>query len=604
MKSKTFFISALAVATIVCIAAFVLTLGGPEREVSFLSSGWEFYSSQRYQYGNRYSGGEKVKVPSYWTKTHPADGYGFYRNIITGLSPEKEYAVFMRECPGTASVFYVNGKTVNRSGIFSVTAQNGKPQDIPVFFIVKPSESGCADLAVEVSNYTYRVAGLWTPVYFGERDKVFTFSCLCTGIADMLAGVLFILCIIHVSFFVMQKERQNEIFIAVFIFSILVRTMSSKLGVFTLYVPQFPYDLMMKLEYSPMWIGPAVFMKFLMIAVPEKNNRYAKLYELFFLILGVVSFILPIRIVNRMVPVFIAAGFAALIVTVYLLVSLRQKMGAVSAQSLLVYASLIAGMFIDYFVPEGLFVTPFTVSEIFLFGFSAVDLAFFTFYSTLLYRKQTVLSGHFSSSNKACLRFIPGRLVSMMGKQSAAQIQPGDFVEAEAAYACIRYVQSYTDSAEKNAQALYKTACTLDGLITASVEGHNGFVCKFQNSSIIAVFPDSVNDAIRCARDLVALTDMRNGIQTENIRIGIGIHYGKAVIGTTGGAGCMETTVISDAINTASGIATLALRLGSSTVVSQDAAGHAVRPLGCTISLLGVLPLAGKEHSMPLFICR
>ena len=101
---------------------------------------------------------------------------------------------------------------------------------------------------------------------------------------------------------------------------------------------------------------------------------------------------------------------------------------------------------------------------------------------------------------------------------------------------------------------------------------HNGYIDKYMGDGIMAIFgiedesSQSCLDAVECGLEMVRDMDdfndyLRNNFNTE-FRIGIGIHYGEAIIGQMGHPENSQFSAIGDTVNIAS-------RVESSTKISD-----------------------------------
>lgn len=109
---------------------------------------------------------------------------------------------------------------------------------------------------------------------------------------------------------------------------------------------------------------------------------------------------------------------------------------------------------------------------------------------------------------------------------------------------------------------------------------HGGTVDKYIGDAIMVHFgtPRSTTDdparALACAAAMVAemqrwsVERMRAG--EVPIRIGVGLHYGEALVGNIGDASRLEYTVLGDMVNVASRLERLTRHTGSSLMVSDD----------------------------------
>jgi class 3 adenylate cyclase len=120
------------------------------------------------------------------------------------------------------------------------------------------------------------------------------------------------------------------------------------------------------------------------------------------------------------------------------------------------------------------------------------------------------------------------------------------------------------------------------------VREHRGSVDKYLGDGYMALFPRCVEDALDAA---LALQDAVRDLNREGlgppIEIGVGIHTGPVTFGTVGDARHIDTTIVSDTVNTAKRVEGLSKRLRVAVVATEDvmhqvrdAARYIVRPLG------------------------
>jgi hemerythrin len=104
----------------------------------------------------------------------------------------------------------------------------------------------------------------------------------------------------------------------------------------------------------------------------------------------------------------------------------------------------------------------------------------------------------------------------------------------------------------------------------------------------MALFPRGADDAVAAGVGMLAALERFNASRGRDgrprIRMGVGLNHGLVTIGTVGGAGRIDGTVVSDAVNLASRLEELTKAYGAPLLVSEavlyaldDAAGRTVR---------------------------
>jgi adenylate cyclase len=116
--------------------------------------------------------------------------------------------------------------------------------------------------------------------------------------------------------------------------------------------------------------------------------------------------------------------------------------------------------------------------------------------------------------------------------------------------------------------------------VTRVVFEHRGTLEKYIGDAVMATFgtpspaPDDASRALRCAWQLLDETrrwsEQRVARGAPPVQIGIGIHYGDAVVGSIGDEQRLDYAVIGDSVNVASRLERLTRELGVEIVVSDD----------------------------------
>jgi hemerythrin len=153
-------------------------------------------------------------------------------------------------------------------------------------------------------------------------------------------------------------------------------------------------------------------------------------------------------------------------------------------------------------------------------------------------------------------RFVPRKFLHLLGFDDIRKVELGQQVERKMTvlFSDIRDFTSLSEamSPQENFNFLNSYLMQMEPVIAA----HGGIIDKYIGDAIMALFPDSPDDAVRGALAMLAKAEEYNaGRQRAGyrpIRIGIGINTGIVILGTVGGQGRMDGTVIGDAVNLAS----------------------------------------------------
>lgn len=122
------------------------------------------------------------------------------------------------------------------------------------------------------------------------------------------------------------------------------------------------------------------------------------------------------------------------------------------------------------------------------------------------------------------------------------------------------------------------------------VFANGGTIDKYVGDCVMVTFgtlqtsPQDAASSLACALDMVQAVETWNREREAEgrplLRLGIGIHYGEALLGDIGGERQMEFTVIGDTVNVASRLEKITRDLGADIVVSDDLARAAQAAVG------------------------
>jgi class 3 adenylate cyclase len=117
----------------------------------------------------------------------------------------------------------------------------------------------------------------------------------------------------------------------------------------------------------------------------------------------------------------------------------------------------------------------------------------------------------------------------------------------------------------------------------------------------MALFPTTAADAIIIQRDLQQYNEARLAKGAPAIRLGIGIHTGRLMLGTVGEAKRMDTTVIGDAVNTAARMEQFTKQYAADVIISGDVYQLVGREGGGDYRFLGRDQAKGREQLVDVY---
>ena len=201
-------------------------------------------------------------------------------------------------------------------------------------------------------------------------------------------------------------------------------------------------------------------------------------------------------------------------------------------------------------------------------------------------------------------RYLPAEVAKSIAAGTRALALGGERRQVSILFADVVSFTSFAEGAPPE-----KVVAFLNELFTVLTEvvfRHGGTVDKFIGDCVMAIFgaPGDVPD--HAVRALSAAEDMHRFVEANSpawkatygveVRLGIGVNAGEALVGNLGSEARMEYTAIGDVVNVAARLEGLA-RPGQ-TLVTEEVA-RAVGA-GFTLAPLGDHPLRGKQKSVAI----
>jgi two-component system sensor histidine kinase ChiS len=176
--------------------------------------------------------------------------------------------------------------------------------------------------------------------------------------------------------------------------------------------------------------------------------------------------------------------------------------------------------------------------------------------------------------NAAYGRFVPHDFLRFLGHKSILDVRLGDQIQKEMTV-LFSDIRSFTTISEAmTPQENFNFINRYLSLVSPVIRAHQGFIDKYIGDAIMALFPESADDAVSAAvemqKQVIIYNQQRQLSNYPPITIGIGLHAGTLMLGTIGEQERMESTVIADAVNLASRLEGLTKVYGAGILVSDS----------------------------------
>jgi len=149
--------------------------------------------------------------------------------------------------------------------------------------------------------------------------------------------------------------------------------------------------------------------------------------------------------------------------------------------------------------------------------------------------------------------------------------------------------------------------------MTLSVDNYHGVLDKFVGDAVMALYgPFLEPETNTCALAVASALDMLARLEALNTRwaeqgwprlkIGIGIHYGQAILGNIGSERKMQYTALGDTVNTAARLESMTKELGVTVLVSEEARALAEPVLSSLVEFQPLGDITVRNRAMPVTV--
>jgi class 3 adenylate cyclase len=207
--------------------------------------------------------------------------------------------------------------------------------------------------------------------------------------------------------------------------------------------------------------------------------------------------------------------------------------------------------------------------------------------------------------NESLERFIPREFLGFLGKENILEVELGNWSEREMTIFFLDIRDFTTLSENMSPRDNFRFLNSFLSIFGPIVRTHGGFIDKYPGDGIMALFPGGPDGALASALEMrERLVDYNEGRAKGGyapIRFGIGIHAGPLMLGTIGENNRMDSTVISDSVNTASRLEGLTKKFAKDILVSGQTLDALAGPGDYEARYLGEERVKGRATAVRVF---
>lgn len=532
------------------------------------------------------------------------DGFASFRIRIL-LPPDCPPLALRVKEQATAFRLFADGRLVGGSGTVGRDSATSIPHTVPALIFLEGSPEEELELVLQVSNFHHRNGGIWHGLYIGSQSNTLN-HVQSTRMRDIfLAGIIFIICIYHAGLYAMRRKDRLSLVFAWFCFVIFFRHMTTGEKLLVDVFPFLYYDTYVRIEYITFFFVGVLGLH--LVDVLFRGFLHWNIVRGLYVLAGALSIVtlfLPVRQFSWITPFWQPVILSAMIISFYIVFrAIGRRMQNAKTILIGIIAVVISALndiaYTNQWIRSG-FLLHFGLFALILCISIAISIRF-----SRAFRRVEELSVHLEDTNRAYARFVPTPFLDHLEKAGVTEIGLGDHVEREMAlfFSDIRGFTRLSESMSPRENFDFLNSYLRR--VSPVVLEHGGFIDKYIGDAIMALFPGNADSALEAAIQMqIVIREFnhhRMRSQYEPIGVGIGLHYGRLILGTVGTADRMDGTVISDDVNTASRIEGLTKEYGAQILVSEDLVQRLDDPERFRMRYIDRVKVRGKNQPVNIF---
>jgi adenylate cyclase len=560
---------------------------------------WDFFPNDMIHPSEMQDGRASLQktFPYSWRE----NGVGTFRLKIDGLQPGVRYALIVPHIISASRIFW-NGEKVIENGYVSPIAENEIARPIPSTIFVDAKENN--EIIIHVSNFHYYKAGIFGKFQIGReayinevhyRKDIFQF---------FFIGSLTIIGIYNLFIFLLRRNDFPPLYFALLALLVALRTSITEGQHFPRLFPGIKYETIFRIEYLMTYLGVPIYASLIRSFFPVEFGLAFLSSTYFVSLFFLLSLFLPSVVFSKFLFLF---QYFTMIVIVYSIFSMAK---AYQSKRDGAFVLIIGAIGCGAAVTNDILMSLYNIPSVRL---THLGLLFFSLSMALVialrysntYNRVKTLSTYIQETNSAYSRFVPTEFLKFLNKDNITEVSLGNQTQREMTI-LFADIRSFTELSEKmTPKENFDFLNAYLKRVGPIVREHNGFIDKFIGDGVMALFPNKPEDAVDCAikiQNQIRIYNKERLIDNYSlIKVGIGIHTGKLILGVIGENERLEGTVIGDAVNLASRMEGLTKQYDANVLISESTLQKISDPSRYNFRILEQVQVRGKHEPVSIF---
>ncbi len=505
----------------------------------------------------------------------------------------------------TACTLFIDGTPAARIGTVSASRDGFVPSN-GLAIVPFHTETGSVLLVQHVANFAAPYTGTWDSPLLGSIEAVQGKRRTDIILAALISGAMLFMGLYHFGLYVLRRDDPSPLLFGFVCLLMAVRNLAMGERIL---LDLFPHtwagwQAAFTVEHLSAHMVLPLFYLFFMHIFPRQLKIWpVRIVCAVSALWAVLEIATPAMFHQRFLPAFEYFLLACALFMFYtLLQALRRKEeGAVVI--IVGLSAMIVTVVNDVLFSNGI-IQSFYMASIGLFIFTFAQSFFLSLRFSNLFFMVERYAKELQNLNRSLERFIPHEVLGFLDKKSIIDVNLGDFSEQ---YMSVFFldIRDFTSLSETMTPGdNFRFINSFLEKFGPIVRQNGGFIDKYLGDGIMALFPGEPDHALNAALSMREMLVRFNNERPEveiPVRFGIGIHSGMLMLGTIGENQRMDSTVISDTVNTASRLEQLTKMHQADILLSAETVDALVHPENYTLRPIGKEKVKGRERTIMVY---
>jgi len=520
------------------------------------------------------------RVPGTWNdpvrfdRGYSGQAVATYHLTVFGV-PKGEMLALRFDAVGTAFRLWINGVEQRGAGKVAATKRDYRPStprvEVP---FVAPAEQ--LEIVVQIANFDDRNGGFWSNVWLGTEHDVRRMGLWRMALALVQFGAFIAMGTYHLVMFFNRRSDRAALWFGVFSVFIALRALTTGERLAFELAGEAAWQWALRLDYLSFYLAVPACLSFLHALFPEETpSRLARWTWELAALFGPLILLAPPLTFTSTLPFYQALTLmVAVLVNWY---SVRAIGHGRPLAWFVLLGTLPLGLGALNDVMAAYQRSPTGFDNLAGVGLLALLLAMAALLATRLagsFLHAEELGKRFALASAANARFVPTRLLGLMGHTDAADVELGEHVDRDLTVLVVDFRSCLAKSQAKDAGTVFERVEVVLSRTRRGLLEHRGVLGSVGHGFAWGLFADEPGDAMDSALEILREVRAQNAERASRgaapLRVGVAVHTGKVVLGALGDVKHLDIAVLSDVTAAATNLLDLARKLHTSLLVTRE----------------------------------